>query len=227
LDNRYYALVGERIYVGGDDDPRRPYLVPDSSIYRAEGLGDSEGRESAAVATEPVTAVTIPDLEMHELYLTIREQPTHEVVTVIEVLSPGNKSPGTNSHATYVTKRETVLTTPTHLVEIDLLRDGKRFWPLASFRPADYLVHVSPAWLRPKGHVWQIRLQDRLPTIKIPLKTPEESVSLDLQAVLQTLYDRAGYNRIIDYTQPPDPPLTPEQAAWAKDIVAQAAGAKG
>lgn len=225
LSEDYYTLIEERVYIGDADDPGAPYIVPDVSVGQSErDVGTGGG--AAAVAEEPLIVVTLPDREIREAYVTIRDRKNHELVAVVEVLSPSNKIHGSAGWRNYVSKREAVTTSATHFVEIDLLRGGERLIPRQASRRADYLVHVSPAWLRPKGQVWPIRLPDRLPTVPIPLKTPVEKLSLDLQEALTTIYERGGYNRVIDYAQPPDPPLTPEQAAWAKDVLANAAGAK-
>jgi hypothetical protein len=223
LSSAYYALVEERVYIGDADDPGTPYIVPDASVGSTEQELRPTGT-STAIADAPLILVTLPEREVHEPYLAIRDCKNHELVTTIEVLSPSNKARGSAGWRSYVSKRDAVTHSNTHLVEIDLLRAGERLIPRRVERQSDYLVHVSPTWLRPQGQVWPIRLADRLPAVAIPLKTPEERVSLDLQDVLNTIYDRAGYNRIIDYTQPPDPPLTPEQAAWAKEWLSRTPG---
>ena len=46
------------------------------------------------------------------------------VVTVIEILSPTNKVAGSRGRESYETKRQEVMRSPSHLVEIDLLRRG-------------------------------------------------------------------------------------------------------
>ena len=46
-----------------------------------------------------------------------------EVVTVIEVLSPANKTPG-EGYRQYRRKQEQLLASPLHLIEIDLLAAG-------------------------------------------------------------------------------------------------------
>lgn len=221
----YYTLVEERVYVGGSDDPRPKSFIPDVIVHRTTGWaphGGIETQTTALLETEPVIGITVPDAEISEAYLTIRDRATHEVVTVIEVLSPGNKSPGTNSHASYVAKRDVVLSSPTNLVEIDLLRGGERFWPLNEYQPADYLVHVSAAKQRPKGQVWKIVLPQKLPKVQIPLKPPDPPVPLDLSAVFATIYQRAGYDRVVDYSQECQPPLSEPQRAWANDVMKQA-----
>ena len=65
----------------------------------------------------------MPDL-VRETWLEVRAADSGEIVTVLEVLSPGNKRPGVG-RSTYEEKRFRVLGTRTHLVEGDLLRAGE------------------------------------------------------------------------------------------------------
>jgi hypothetical protein len=51
--------------------------------------------------------------------------------------------------------------------------------------------------------------------ISIPLQPGDDDSQLDLQAVLDSAYDRARYERMIDYTKEPDPPLSKEWREWA------------
>jgi hypothetical protein len=43
---------------------------------------------------------------------------------------------------------------------------------------------------------------------------PDPDVPLDLNSVVASVYERGAYDRIIDYRQPPPPPLTDEEAQW-------------
>ena len=45
-----------------------------------------------------------------------------------------------------------------------------------------------------------------------------EDATLDLQAVLATAYDRAGYDLRVDYSKEPTVPLSGEGAAWASEV---------
>lgn len=83
----------------------------------------------------------------------------------------------------------------------------------------DYSIHVSRTEERPRNSVLSIRLEQPLPTVGIPLRAPDPDAPLDLQTVLVSIYDRAGYDLTIDYTRDPKPPLTKAQSLWAKKLL--------
>ena len=88
-------------------------------------------------------------------------------------------------------------------MEIDLLREGESIYCGEQIPPHEYLVHVSRHGDRPRGVLWPILLTQRLPIIKIPLLLHDSDADLDLEQVLNTAYDRAGYDLIVDYKSPP------------------------
>ena len=60
-------------------------------------------------------------------------------------------------------------------------------------------------------------LDQPLPTVPVPLLPGDADVFLDLQLALTTVYELSDYDLEIDYTKPPDVPLSPEQAAWVDE----------
>jgi hypothetical protein len=155
------------------------------------------------------------DIERHAS-LEIRDRRNRRVVTVIELLSPSNKKPGSDRDD-YLAKRRQVLAGMTHLVEIDLRRGGARPMP-PQIPPCDYYALVSRYEQRPKVDCWPLALRLRLPPIPIPLDTPDPDVLLDLQAVLDRAYDGADYGKYI-YGETPEPPLAADDATWAQAFV--------
>jgi hypothetical protein len=109
-----------------------------------------------------------------------------------------------------------VLQSGAHLVEIDLLRGWTRL-PPDVLSECDYYVIVS----RAEQQMWPLRLQDRLPEIPIPLHNPDHDAKLDLQQVLNRLYDAAGYEYYI-YDTAPHPSLDARQMAWAQQFIPRA-----
>ncbi len=224
LRPNYHAMVEERVYISDEADPGRQWIVPDVHVSKREEpvfddrvSANSAGYETVIAAAEPVVITTLVDDEIHEARLVIHDARSREVVTIIEVLSPTNKIAGSRGRANYEAKRSEVLQSRTNFVEIDLLRSGVPFFPRELLPPLDYAVHVSKFGQRPKGIVWPILLRQRLPKIQIPLRPTDADVEIDLGLILNTVYDRAGYDMIIDYTQPPHVPLDDANSVWAKE----------
>ncbi len=225
LRPRYHARIGERVYIL--EPPQLFY--PDVTIIR-QPLAVRETAPAYAATAEaeaevvdmPVL-VTLPPVEHREPYLEIVHAAGGEVVTVIEVLSPANKAPG-EGHRLYRQKRQELLDTPVHLVEIDLLSTGLHTVALseegrAGLPPHRYLICVRRGPERRRFEVYPVPLSRRLPRMRIPLKEPDPDVVLDVQAVLDRCYDNGGYADRIDYRRPPSAPLSPEEAAWVDGLL--------
>lgn len=161
------------------------------------------------------------EVEMRLANVEVRKTGTNTLVTAIEILSPVNKRTGPQREK-YLRKRQELFRSAVHVMEIDLLRGGKRS-PLEILPPAaPYYVTLGRANNRPRIDVWPIQLADRLPRLPIPLLSPDPDVVLDLGAIVRDVYERGAYARRIDYTQPAPPPeLTAEQQAWMMQLLAQ------
>ena len=163
--------------------------------------------EAPVYALLPVTV----DIERESL-IEIRDRQSLELITVIELLSPANKKPGSDREQ-YLAKRRQYFANGVNLVEIDLLRGYERL-PLEKLPESDYYALVSRTEERPRVGVWPLRLRDRLPIIPVPLRRPDPDATLDLQHILNRVYDAAGYADYI-YDGTPQPSLHPDDAAWA------------
>jgi hypothetical protein len=99
--------------------------IPDVTVLSISRSSPQDLSEpsSAGVATtvRPQTVILPMPLEVKERYLDIRETGSDAVITVIEVLSPTNKRQG-EGRRIYNTKRQAILGSTSHLVELDLLR---------------------------------------------------------------------------------------------------------
>jgi hypothetical protein len=85
-----------------------------------------------------------------------------------------------------------------------------------------YFVFLSRATKRPVLDVWPIGFRDRLPDVPVPLKPGDTDVRLDLQKALADVYDSLSYELLIDYSQPPQPPLPPDVRSWANRLLRSA-----
>lgn len=222
LRPKYLVRIEERVYVADEEEglEESRARVPDLRVAERPGWEGATFRPGGGVAVEevaePVVARTLIEEEAREAYLVVIDRELRSVVTVIEVLSPTNKVPGSHGLSSFEQKRLEVMTSPSHWVEIDLLRQGVSLsarHDLAT--PCEYLVHVSRVAQRPQGQLWPIRLSQRLPVVPVPVKPEDPDAPLDLQAALATVYDRAGYDLEIDYRRDPVPPLDGPWAEWA------------
>jgi hypothetical protein len=66
-----------------------------------------------------------------------------------------------------------------------------------------------------------------MPSVPIPLLQGEEEPILELQKLLNYVYDRGRYQLAIAYTQPPQPPLSTEDGDWAKTLTYPALNSDG
>jgi hypothetical protein len=222
LRPRYFVNVDERVYLSGPNDPGRSLWVPDLYLTREskQRMSSSTSRSTAVLeVAEPIVAITLLDEEIHERYLQVIDTSNRSVVTVIELLSPGNKVDRAAGLESFQEKRNQVMRSPAHWVEIDLLRAGVSLTLDEKIPDHEYLVHVSPVERRRKGLLWPIRLSQRLPVIGIPLRPKDGNIPLDLQEVLEAAYDRAGFDLGIDYKKEPIPPLSKAWKAWADRLL--------
>ncbi len=157
---------------------------------------------------------------VNERYLEIRETASDSVVTAIELLSPTNKRAG-DGRKSYEAKRNAILSSLTHLVEVDLIRAGVAM-PMAPVRSAThYHVLVSRSFQRPEGDLYAWTVREQLPTVPIPLARGEAELIVDLQAVFEGVYRRSRYATRIGYQQPvPPPKLARLDQEWTEQRLA-------
>lgn len=195
-------------------------IAPDVSVWRTNPSRLAPG--AVAVIDPPMAQSQIPlEVEVRLANVEIRQTGTNKLVTAIEILSPVNKRSGLQREK-YLRKRQELFRSEVHVMEIDLLRGGKRS-PLEILPPvAPYYVTLGRANNRPCIDVWPIQLADRLPRLPVPLLSPDPDVVLDLGAIVREVYERGAYAKRIDYARPvPPPELSPEQQAWVAQLLAQ------
>ena len=144
-------------------------MVPDVEIIRPH-------RPTAPAVVATPAAVAIPpapvSIPVDVLVLTrlvtveVRDVAQHTRVTSIAIMSPANKrEPGWRE---FVSKRDELRLAGVHVLEIDLLRRGKRTWSDARVDTASYMAALVRA-----GHIqaelWPIGLRDPLPLLPVPL----------------------------------------------------------
>ena len=167
----------------------------------------------------PILVETEPEFVTETFLEIIDRESGNRVVTVIEFLSPSNKSPGSN-HDQYLRKQHAVCSSATNLVEIDLNRFGTHSLAfhlrlLDQEKRTPYMASVRRAGRGEVAEVYPMPLWERLPIIKIPLRADDADVPLDVQALVDQCYRNGGYEGTLDYAIDPDPPLSGADEVWA------------
>ncbi|MEO1401729.1 MAG: DUF4058 family protein [Cyanobacteria bacterium J06635_1] len=208
IEKRVYEIIGANSLLVG---------LPDVTVQSAR-----DARPDTTVATSPQVSqpiqVQIPVAqEVREAYLEVKDAATQIVVTAIEILSPTNKQG--EGLQKYLQKRQQVLSSQTHLVEIDLLRVGKPLPLVGEPLVSDYRILVSCSEQRPRADLYAFNVVDPIPPFALPLREGDSEPQVPLQDLIEAVYDRAGYDYFIDYKADPIPALpTPEQT-WLEQLL--------
>ena len=218
------ARVDERLAIDTDPEKPRTYL-PDVAITEPwdRPARPVLGQGGVAVATAEPTIVNLGQQVLRRLEIVASR--TH-VITAIELLSPSNKQ-GSEAVVAWSRKRGDYLRGGINLAEIDLLRGGMWTLPDRSLLmppPPGRIWHyvcVTRAPWSGEYEFYMLPLRNRLPSIRVPLRASDPDVALDLQALIDQCYERGRYDSVLDYTRPPQPPLTEEEAAWTRQVLGQ------
>ena len=196
---------------------------PDDAIIEQPPTG--AGRAGAGVAVlDPATAakpviVSIPPVEERQRYLQIVDINDERVVTVIEFLSPTNKRRGTPRRA-YLRKQRECLAAGVNVVEIDLTRGGRR--PMIGPPPdADRVTLAANVWRADapdQTEFYPLALRDPLPNLRVPLRPADADVLLELQPMIDGAFVKGAAHKL-DHARPLDPPLSADDAAWARERI--------
>jgi len=214
LDDNFVVRIDDHIFIHElTTEPRRLIGRPDVGISDI----DSTNASTAVSTIEAPAHVELVDVDEERLsFVEIRDRDNWKLLAVLELLSPANKYQGPDRDQ-YLAKRRQVLSSPTNLVEIDLLRGGPRL-PMHGAPACDYCVLVSRWPQRPRADLWPIQLRDPLPVIPVPITEGYADVRLDLQSLVHRVYDAARYGNYI-YRGEPEPLLNASDQQWAKSFL--------
>ena len=91
--------------------------------------------------------------------------------------------------------------------------------PVLGYAGTGYRILVSRGYRRPEADIYTFRLKDPIPAFPVPLRKGEPEPTINLQRLLNEVYQRARFDLSIDYSQPVKPSLPPEEVAWVAEIM--------
>jgi hypothetical protein len=211
----------EAVTVGAGE--RATTYRPDVQVREPSTLKEPSAAEVATQplprpATEPVRVFLDEEVER---WIEIRDT-TGRLITVLELLSPTNKLES-DERDRYHRKRRAFISSGVNLMEIDLVRQGQsvfpqRIWNVLREAGACFGVCVFRAARPVEREVYPIRLRDRLPAIRVPLRPADADVIVDLQPLINQCHERGRYH-LLNYRRDLDPPLPPEEAGWVDQVL--------
>ena len=225
LPSSYVALLAKR-YVLHDQSigllslpEAHRVIYPDVHVVETGRVAEAAVAYEVRAVAPAAQMISPMAEEVPVVSVEVRDVANRRLVTVIEIFSPVNKMG--EGAVEYARKRQDVMKTATHLLEIDLLRRGLRIVLEGTLPPADYYVYLSRFTHRPYTDVWPVALREMLPVVPVPLLPPDADVALDLQRAVNACYDLVHYERLLDYSvPPPPPPLSAADAAWLAERLA-------
>ena len=172
--------------------------------------------------TEQALFTSVVREEHHEDYLEIRQRSDGRLVTLVDVVSPPNKTTASGRTA-YLDKRREGRNANANLVELDLVlqgeptleysRDGLPDW--------DYAVTVTRATQPERYEIYTATLQKKLPRFRLPLAADDRDTVLDLHTAFTRCYDQGGFAAKIDYGRDPTTRLAAEDRKWLDEVLKQ------
>jgi hypothetical protein len=215
------ARVEERVLLETPQGFRDHPLFPDVRVVEFAQTRGLETHPGATVAVEEPIVVRAEGDPATESFIEIIDRESgNPVVTVLEFLSPSNKSPGPNREQ-YLRKQRDLVASDTNLVEIDLNRFGTHTLaiPFAHLLPQDrtpYMVCVRRVTRWGEAEIYPMPLWKRLPIFRIPLRPADADVLLDLQPLVDQCSRNGGYEGTLNYAVDPDPPLLGADQDWTE-----------
>ena len=210
------AQAEERLSIESGEGSRG--AAADVTVYEPRG---SQVEEGGLAISAPYKLVAEAE-PITERFVRILRADDGQLITVIEFISPANKT-GAGLEQ-YLRKRDELLGSGVHVVEIDLIRRGNwrglmrpHLCPPEAVAPYRATIRVGRSGT---AYLYPIPIQQPLPSISIPLRPGDREVKLDLQPLIDEAYEIGGYARRLDYRAPPDPPWEDEDRAWVEALVA-------
>ncbi|MBC6421971.1 MAG: DUF4058 family protein [Hormoscilla sp. SP5CHS1] len=223
LRPKYRMEIEERVYADDTNNGNSLLVgIPDNVLVQTSPTSSHSPESNVVVAALPSlpVKVTLPlPKTFKEWYLEVRDVATGAVITVIEIISPKNKKAGPG-RSSYETKRQKILDSLTHFIEVDLLRKG-RIMPMDSQEiKTHYRILVSRSSTRPKADLYAFNVREEIPVIPLPLKTSSEpEPMIPFQELLHTVYEQGSYDLVIDYSFEPVPKLSKADTVWADGVL--------
>ncbi len=170
--------------------------------------------------TEQALFTSVIREEHHEENIEIRQRTDNRLITLVDVVSPANRTTASGRQA-YLEKRKEGRSAGANLVEIDLVLQGQ---PMLDYSREglpewDYGVTVTRSTQPERYEIYTATLQKRLPRFRLPLAADDRDTVLDLYAAFARAYDQGNFAAKIDYQRDPPTSLRDADRQWLDKLL--------
>jgi hypothetical protein len=157
-----------------------------------------------------------------EEVIEVRQRGDGRLVTLIDIVSPANKTTP-EGRAAYLHRRTEAKAAGANLVEVDLILQGE---PLLDYSREglpdwNYAVTVTRSSQPERYEIYTATLQKRLPRFRLPLASDDRDTVLDLQSAFSRCFDQGGFGEQIDYHRDPAAVLSDADRKWVDQLLRQ------
>jgi hypothetical protein len=172
--------------------------------------------------TEQPLFTSVVREEHLEEFVEIRQRAHNRLVTLVDVVSPMNRTTDRGRQA-YLAKRQEGRNAGASLVEIDLVLQGQ---PMLDYSRQglpdwDYAVTVTRSAQPERFEIYTATLQKRLPRFRLPLAGDDRDTVVDLHTIFLRSYDQGGFASKIDYQRLPATTLSEDNRRCVQDLLKQ------
>jgi hypothetical protein len=173
-------------------------------------------------ATEQALFTSIIREEHEEEFIEIRQRTDSRLITLVDVVSPANKTTAAGRGA-YLEKRKEAKGCNASLVEVDLVMQGQ---PMLDYSREglpewDHAVTVTRASQPERYEIYTATLQKKLPKFRLPLAADDRDTVVDLQGVFARCFDQGNFMAQINYQRDPPTRLDDDDRKWLDDVLRQ------
>lgn len=155
-------------------------------------------------ATAQALFTSVIRQEHQESFIEIRQRTDGRLITLLEVVSPANKT-SQEGRAAYMEKRREGQACHASLVEVDLVLQGQPLldYPREGLPDWDFAVTVTRSSKPDQYEIYTATLQKPLPRFRLPLASDDRDTVVDLQAAFNRAFDQGMFLDKIDYQRDP------------------------
>jgi hypothetical protein len=172
--------------------------------------------------TEEALFTSVIRVDHEEEFIEIRQRNDSRLITLLDIVSPANKTTNTGRQA-YLDKRKEGKSAHANLVEIDLIMQGLPLldYPREGLPEWDHAVTVTRASQPERHEIFTATLQKKLPKFRLPLAGDDRDTVVDLQAAFTRCFDQGDFMSQMDYQRDPATKLSDVNRRWLDDMLRQ------